>query len=144
MKKKLNINLYPDLEKMGARIVKLREATGLTQGATAKKLGLSRSNLKKIEEGRGLPSILTVLTICRHFHVTSDLLIFGEDKYPAGIQEANGVYTYENKLMVAVPHEKMIEPLNILRKAWEQGDDNQKGWIVVELENLARRAAQNL
>jgi transcriptional regulator with XRE-family HTH domain len=144
MKKKINIELYPGLEKMGARIVKLREATGFNQCATAKQLGLSRSNLKKIEEGAGLPSILTVYTICRHFHVSADSIIFGEERYSSHIREENGDYTYENKLMVEVPHEKMVESLNMLRKAWEQGDDNQKGWIVVELEKLARQAAQNL
>ncbi|MCL6588923.1 MAG: helix-turn-helix domain-containing protein [Firmicutes bacterium] len=144
MKKKLDLSLYPGLEEVAGRIVKLRKKRDLSQGAAARLLGLSRSNLKKIEEGKGLPSIPTILTICRHFNVSSDSIIFGKTQYPSCVREDENDYAYKNKLLVKAPHEKMVEPLNTIIKSWEQGDDNLKGWILVELEKLARQTLENL
>jgi DNA-binding XRE family transcriptional regulator len=144
MKKKVDLTLYPDLGKVAKRIIKLREKKDLSQGEAARILGMSRSNLKKIEDGEGLPSIPTILNICRHFNVSLDSIIFGKIRYPEGVREKKGKYLPENKLLVTVPHEKMVEPLNMIRKAWEEGDPNQQGWILVELQKLARQALQNI
>jgi DNA-binding XRE family transcriptional regulator len=138
MKKKLNIKSDPDLEKIHQRIIMLRETK--KQGSAAKAVGMSRSNLKKIEDGEGLPSIPTLIKICRHFNVSSDSILFGINKFPEGIKEENGGYEYEEKLLVPVPSEKMIKPLKVIGKAYERANENHKGWIVTELEKLADEA----
>jgi transcriptional regulator with XRE-family HTH domain len=147
MKTKFDISLYPGLEKLPSRLVSLREAEGLSPAEAARQMGIPKSVLSRLEEGPGLPSIPTTYTICRHYNVSSDSLIFGKARYPDRFRETDGEYTYNkklDKLLVIVPHEKMIESLNMLWKAWEEGDPNQQGWILVEIDKLARQALQNL
>jgi transcriptional regulator with XRE-family HTH domain len=147
MKTDLDLSKYPGLEKLPSRVISLLKAKGLKPAEAAQQMGIPKSVLSRLEKGLGLLALPTIYTICRYFNVSSDSLIFGTARYPDGFRETNGEYTYENKLdklIVIVPHEKMIESWNIIRKAWEKGDLHDQGWIIVELEKLARQALQNV
>ena len=148
MNKPVDLSLYPGLEKLPSRLVSLREAKGLSQTEAARQMGIAKSVLSRAEkEGPELPAITTIYTICRYYNVSSDSLIFGTARYPDGIRETNAGYTCENELdkrLVTVPHEKMIESLNMIWKAWEKADSIQRGWILIEMDKLARQALQNL
>lgn len=50
------------LSQIGLRILRRREALGLTQRALARKVGMAQANMTKIEHGE---QNLTIRTICR-------------------------------------------------------------------------------
>ena len=65
------------LSKIGLRILRRREALGLTQRALAEQLGMAHGNLNRIEHGQ---QNLTIRTICRLTEVlgvTFDELVTG-------------------------------------------------------------------
>ena len=61
------------------KLQKLRADEGLTQEELAEKLYVSRTAISKWESGRGYPSIDSLKTIAKHFHVTLDELIGTEE-----------------------------------------------------------------
>lgn len=62
---------------MNERIKKIRNDSGLSQNAFAKKLSISRSAICKIESGENFPSDQTLALICKEFNVNEDWLING-------------------------------------------------------------------
>ena len=60
----------------------LRTAGGLSQGALAHTLGVSRQTINSIENGRYLPSLPLALAIARAFGETVEA-IFIEDQEPS-------------------------------------------------------------
>lgn len=61
------------------KLQKLRAAEGLTQEELAEQLYVSRAAVSKWESGRGYPGIDSLKAIAKHFHVTIDELICGEE-----------------------------------------------------------------
>ena len=60
---------------IGERIQELREASGLTQTALAKKLGLSRSAINAWEMGISVPSTRYVVELAQLFRVSADYIL---------------------------------------------------------------------
>lgn len=60
------------------RFKEIRKATGLSQEAFGKRIGLSRSELKNIEYGITIPKEVTIPLICREFAVNETWLRTGE------------------------------------------------------------------
>ncbi len=56
-------------ERLGNRIQKLRKETGLTQEEFAEKLGISRTHMGHIEQGRKTPSIKLMERIAKALHL---------------------------------------------------------------------------
>lgn len=78
------------------KLQKLRTGEGLTQEELAEKLFVSRTAISKWESGRGYPSIDSLKAIAKHFHVTIDELICGEEMVALAEQdkqESNRTYT---------------------------------------------------
>ncbi len=63
---------------MGARIREAREAKGITQTALAKKAGITREYVNKIEAGRHDPTVGKLDRIARALAVPMSLTILGE------------------------------------------------------------------
>lgn len=61
------------------KLQKLRTDENLTQEELAEKLYVSRTAISKWESGRGYPSIDSLKTIAKYFHVTIDELICSEE-----------------------------------------------------------------
>lgn len=64
--------------KIGERIKKVREMTGLSQLVFAEKLGIDRSYISKIEKGNREPSSQLIKLICTTFGINEDWLKNGE------------------------------------------------------------------
>ncbi len=80
----------------GEKLQKLRTGEGLTQQELAEKLYVSRAAVSKWESGRGYPSIDSLRAVAKHFHVTVDELIGGEEMAALAeedIREAKTKYT---------------------------------------------------
>lgn len=69
------------------KLQKLRAGENLTQEELAEKLYVSRTAISKWESGRGYPSIDSLKAIAKHFHVTIDELICGEEMVSLAEQE---------------------------------------------------------
>lgn len=66
-----------DYEKMGMRIRQIRKAKGWSQGALAKKCGISMSFLGHIERGTRIMSMETFGSICLALDAHADELLWG-------------------------------------------------------------------
>lgn len=68
------------LESMGCRIKEIRQRKGMTQLDLAYKIGMEKSNLSVIENGKSNPQILTLVKIASAMEVhLSDIFSFGFD-----------------------------------------------------------------
>lgn len=55
---------------MDSEIRRMREQAGLSQGALAAALGVSRQTINAIETGKYDPSLTLAVRLARHFHST--------------------------------------------------------------------------
>lgn len=65
---------------LGGRIKKLRKDMRLTQEVFASKLKVHPKQLAKYEAGRSIPSLDIIARMANFCEVSTDYLIFGEDK----------------------------------------------------------------
>ena len=73
-----------DLAKeLGVQLREVRQRLGLTQADAAERAGISFQFFARIERGTTLPSVPTLVLICRALHVSADRLL--------GLAETNGV-----------------------------------------------------
>ena len=71
--------MFSDIDlSMGERIKKKREAKGLTQANIKNLTGISTGNLSDIENGRSLPSALSVIKLSKVLDCTTDWILTGE------------------------------------------------------------------
>ncbi len=79
------------LVKMGNAIKEARKERNLTQAALAYEIGMEKSNLSVIENGKSNPQILTIIRICSALEISIDKLMNFEFDY-IGFKEAKGEY----------------------------------------------------
>jgi len=68
---------YPAI---GKRIAKRRNVLDLTQEQTAEKASMSPTYLSNVERASSIPSIETIMKLCRALEVTPDYFLLGVDK----------------------------------------------------------------
>ncbi len=71
-----------DYKCLGKNLRKYRKRAKLTQEALAEKVDRSNSHIGQIENGRGIPSLNTVVEIANVLGVTVDQLIISDSRYP--------------------------------------------------------------
>lgn len=64
---------------VGIRIAQLRQDRGFKQADLADLLHISASAVGMYEQGRRLPSLNTVISLCQIFDVTADYLLTGKE-----------------------------------------------------------------
>ncbi len=79
------------LVKMGNAIKQARKDRNLTQAALAYEIGMEKSNLSVIENGKSNPQILTIIRICSALEISVDKLMDFEFDY-IGFKEAKEEY----------------------------------------------------
>ena len=67
-----------DQEKIGKFILELRKETNMTQKELANKLGVTDRAISKWENGRGMPDLSLIKTLCDALNVTINELLSGE------------------------------------------------------------------
>ena len=67
---------------LSEQILKKRKEAGLSQEALAEQLGVSRQAVSKWEVGDANPDIAYVMRMCEIFGISSDVLLFGEERRP--------------------------------------------------------------
>ncbi|HPQ23059.1 MAG TPA: helix-turn-helix transcriptional regulator [Candidatus Paceibacterota bacterium] len=69
-----------DYAKIGIRVRELRLQHDLTQLTFAKKIGVTRVEITKIETGKQKIYLKTLVRISQEFDVSLDWLVFGDEK----------------------------------------------------------------
>ena len=69
---------------LSEQILKKRKEAGLSQEALAEQLGVSRQAVSKWEVGEANPDIAYVMRMCEIFGISSDVLLFGEERTENG------------------------------------------------------------
>lgn len=69
-----------DYKEIGIRIKARRKALGLTQQKAEELAGLSPKYMSNLELGRSIPSLETLMKLCRVLDCTPDNLLLGTDK----------------------------------------------------------------
>jgi transcriptional regulator with XRE-family HTH domain len=72
------------IDTLGKRLKHLRTAANLNQGEVAEKIGVSTSNISRIEKDEINPSASIVLQICKVFSVSADWVLMGEGEMLKG------------------------------------------------------------
>ena len=62
-------------EKLGLKIKKLRQSSGLSQLALASELGIKRVSVSQIENGKRKISADEIVQLSRIFNITTDILL---------------------------------------------------------------------
>lgn len=65
---------------LGERILDLRKKTGMSQGALAEELNVSRQSISKWETNSSVPELNKLVKISEVFNVSLDELVHGEDR----------------------------------------------------------------
>ena len=63
------------IESMGSRIALLREQSGMSQSALARRMHVSRASVQSWESGTNLPSTDNLIFLSKVFHVSTDYVL---------------------------------------------------------------------
>lgn len=102
---------------IGNRLHDFRIQNHYTQAQFAELIDISVNFLSEVENGKKGMSQDTICRICRHFHLSADYLLFGENtRYDASrkLTETAAALSKEELSLV-------IEHLNLLKKLKEMG-----------------------
>lgn len=97
---------------LAVRIVDLREKRNITQTELAKRMGLDKSSMSKIENGTRKVSSDELSMLSTIFGVTSDYLLGKENKKTADLADEDTVFTYEGR---QIPPEDLEYMKRLLR-----------------------------
>ena len=95
---------------LGPRIASLRRYAGFSQGALARRLGISPSAMGMYEQGRRQPSGQLLVAMARELNVTTDYLLTGD---PGTIPGAEFSRVLESAVSAAEAHSRRrADPLD--------------------------------
>ncbi|TCL55737.1 transcriptional regulator with XRE-family HTH domain [Hydrogenispora ethanolica] len=112
------------MDTIGQRLTTARKNMNLTVNDSAKAIGIAKSNLSRVENDQHQPSIATVMKLARFYGVSTDWILFGDD----------GSEKDSNENLIYVPDSKLRAFFILLVKMWQEGSQDVRGWIIVQLE----------
>lgn len=136
---------------LGSRIKKLRTDKGITQGYIADKLGMGRSNVGHIENGRTIPTSEALDKIADILDTTTDYLLGRTDDQTRdsnNVAEQAAPYyalTEKDERDIAKDLERMMEELDSdssLAFMGEPMDEEDRELLRISLENTLRMSKE--
>lgn len=115
------------LKELGARLKRARGS--LTQLEVAKELGVDRSYIGSIEQGRAKPSLNYLVYVAKRFGVSIDWILFGNEinisqkMVPPALAAAGEDEDAELDLMIAY-----------LKELWHDHDCDRRGWLKIQFK----------
>lgn len=91
--------MYDKIE-CGKRLKQLREATGKTQQEVAQDLNISVDTLRKLEQGKRMPSAWIIDILGNYYKITTDYIISGKSGTPDEILENQDSTSPEKKIIL--------------------------------------------
>lgn len=116
MQEKKQINV-----EVGSNVKRKREQVGLTQEQLSEKIGIGVKSLSAIERGTVGVSLLTLRNICDALNVSSDALLFGDER-------SNDVSDLSSRLARMTPAqlETAREMIRVLQSAFGLNSDENE------------------
>lgn len=109
------------MKTLGNRIKFLRDELGLTQKEFAKKINISPQQILRYENNRIRPSLEIIISIAQLCHVTTDFIIYGDDK----------------KMLEALNiHDKELIPIIRSLDRLDKNDRDKVKWMLNKSLNL--------
>lgn len=106
---------------MNTRIKELRESLNLTLEAFGSRIGVTRSAISNIENGRREPTNQLIFSICREFHVSEEWLRTGEGEMFPTMTRAQEIASYADTLLSDSPDSLRSIVISFLMK-WDVED----------------------
>jgi transcriptional regulator with XRE-family HTH domain len=119
---------------IASRIICLRESHGLNQADFSEKVGVTQSNISRIENGTQKPSADTLVALSHFFGVTTDWILFGDSSQDNKDADFLDVITDVELQKIFIK----------IREQWITGDDAERGWIKVQLRKTFPEIAQEI
>lgn len=91
--------MYDKME-CGKRLKQLREAIGKTQQKVAQELSISVDTLRKLEQGKRMPSAWIIDILGNYYKTTTDYIISGKSGMPIEILENQDSTSPEKKIIL--------------------------------------------
>jgi transcriptional regulator with XRE-family HTH domain len=117
---------------IASRIIWLRESHGLNQADFSEKVGVTQSNISRIENGTQKPSADTLVALSHFFGVTTDWILFGDSSQDNKDEDFLDVITDVELQKIFIK----------IREQWITGDDAERGWIKVQLRKAFPEIAE--
>jgi transcriptional regulator with XRE-family HTH domain len=113
------------LKRIGARIRSERNSLGLSLEALAKKVGVSKMTLQRIETGSTSPSIVTLTDLSFHLKQPIETLIKEGDPKVVLLKKAeqNTVFDPESGIRILAPKGLIADRLTVTYAELEKGTD---------------------
>jgi transcriptional regulator with XRE-family HTH domain len=119
---------------IASRIIWLRESNGLNQADFSEKVGVTQSNISRIENGTQKPSADTLVALSHFFGVTTDWILFGDSSQDKKDEDFLDVITDVELQKIFIK----------IREQWITGDDAERGWIKVQLRKAFPEIAEEI
>jgi len=94
----------------GERLRKLRKMRGRTQEEVAKDIGVSVDTIRKLEQGKRMPSVAVVDLLRVYYETTADYIIAGVTGYKPKFEENSNATSIDRKARI----EKIAEAIREL------------------------------
>lgn len=119
---------------IGQRLKSIRVARNLKPKDVNEKTGISLGNLHSLEHDKIKPSADALIKLSELYGVTTDWILFGETKDMAEKKKGD--------LSIPVPNLELAVIFAKIAEIWEQGDEETKTWVVVQLRRAFPEVAK--
>lgn len=121
---------------IGKRLRAARIEKNLTIPRVSERTKISRGNLSLIENDKNKPSSDTLVLLSELYGVSTDWILKG--RHPSLAKEAPDFYSLERK------KKELHKFYKLLLQAWEDGDEETRGWILVQLRRAFPEIAEKI
>lgn len=126
------------MKTIGQRLRAARIKKNLTIPRVSERTKISRGNLSLIENDKNKPSSDTLVLLSELYDVSTDWILKGRDRDPSLVKEAPDSYSLERK------KGELEKFYQLLVQAWEEGDEEIRGWILVQLRRAFPEIAEKI
>lgn len=84
------------------RLQELRKRDGYSQEQLAEMLGISRQAVSKWESGQGNPEIDNVIKLAEIYHVSTDYILLGQEKFSAASMPEKRKLSHEAQKTIGI------------------------------------------
>jgi len=121
---------------IGERLRAARTEKKMTIPRVSERTKISRGNLSLIENDKNKPSSDTLVLLSELYEVSTDWILKG--RHPSLAKESGGSYSSARR-------KKELQEFNkLLLQAWEEGDKETRGWILVQLRRAFPEIAEKI
>ena len=123
------MKLEQTMETIGSRLRNARITKNLTFKKVFEATGISIGNLSTLETDKSKPSSEALLDLSELYDVSIDWILKGGTRVQ--VKEEDSLYKFYG--LPDVPNKELAILVKMVLESWKNGDDETKGWIIVQL-----------